>query len=640
MRAFCLGLVCAAGLVIPAEICPAADGQTSRGPWTVEDLNAVVDAAIPAAEGFNTKTTRAAKLADLADVLVKVGLDLRAREVLVKAGTFLEAPNDFRNAMQRGKLIEKLARLGDIADAEALSEVNAPPETKAALIGKLGEGRAEAGDGAYAVRVAAKAAELAPPVAAPGPAWPGSGAEIAGIGIALALKGDLNNALTVADKLPNGFQKMRILDQVAWTLCNSESVFKDSARGRDVTGRSLKLAHIALDGPDGSPTKSVLAGDKFAVAAVAADSIAECEGAVEARAFLRDIGTPQSADRVLVSLTGQLTMKKEFGLARTLAPSPDPSDAQDLQQAAQRLLKQGDPDGARRVAVEASHVALKSIHGNVLAQFPLLSSIFGVLAEVGAYDEAIAVVQPIDPINRRQFYLRVIQEAAWKKDTTALARLLPGAIEVLKAPGTGGRLFEIVEALLVGGYREQAQKLFDELQTPSPGKTTPAPDKITPSQVAIFKAYMGDMAAALEAANDAGPMVAKPNSLQETLTTVMQFDNATHPPTKEEIAAAAARSQAALPPLLPGPKANLLAAIVSDMAALGELEAARAAEAPLEAEPRDVLAVKRNAALSSIAVLQINKGDLRGAYITTMRITQPEIRWMPLLKLAAASPDP
>ena len=148
---------------------------------------------------------------------------------------------------------------------------------------------------------------------------------------------------------------------------------------------------------------------------------------------------------------------------------------------------------------------------------------------------------------------------------------------------------------------------------------------------------MGDLSGALEAADSAGPIVMEVSASQVGFGPVVHFfpDGSLF---KDEFAAAD-KAGAALPPLVPGPKAEVLQAVVSAIARRGDLKAAWQAEALLEVEPRDTLAGRHDLALASIAECQIKMGDLRGALSTALKITFARIKLERLLKLAAIPPD-
>jgi hypothetical protein len=88
-----------------------------------------------------------------------------------------------------------------------------------------------------------------------------------------------------------------------------------------------------------------------------------------------------------------------------------------------------------------------------------------------------------------------------------------------------------------------------------------------------------------------------------------------------------------------GPQANALAAVASKLAELGNIDRAFQAETRLEAEPRDILAPRRDAALKAIAVAQKRAGDLEGSLATALRINQPQLRLERLRALAAKQPS-
>jgi hypothetical protein len=124
------------------------------------------------------------------------------------------------------------------------------------------------------------------------------------------------------------------------------------------------------------------------------------------------------------------------------------------------------------------------------------------LSEVGAYDEALATVQPLEELNRKQYYIGVIEAAARAHDRPAVDRLLPAAIAALKAPspdwGTLQSLHRMIRSLAVLGYRDAARATFAEFQ--ALGEVPDAAGHLhppNPGMVAECQAVTSDLAGAL-----------------------------------------------------------------------------------------------------------------------------------------------
>jgi tetratricopeptide (TPR) repeat protein len=348
---------------------------------------------------------------------------------------------------------------------------------------------------------------------------------------------------------------------------------------------------------------------------------------------------------VLSKLADQLTNANNIELARAVVPTPDPANAGDLLAAATRLMKQGDRDAASREALAASKVALTTQRdptaplGKWIDYTLLLGRISGVLAELGAYDEAIVTVQPIEIVNRQQYYLNVMRAEVQHKDAAAITHTLPLAISAITLPTPGIRsvniLYELTRVLAAGGYFEEARVSYQAILAVSNSPSAKPQDRLQPWQSAALKAAAGDLAGALSDADNAGPLVAKPSAMQVMMLAAMQFDNPTKKPTESEMLAAIERAKAALPPLVSGPKANALRAIASELAAQGKIDDALQVVAGLDVEPQDVLNSVRGTALLSIAKAQAKAGDLHGSFSTVMQITPLLLRWDTLLTLAA-----
>lgn len=321
--------------------------------------------------------------------------------------------------------------------------------------------------------------------------------------------------------------------------------------------------------------------------------------------------------------------------------------------AIRRLLKQGNRAAAREGALRASELALAdAAHypewpvARRLEHGALLGRIFGVLSELGEYDQALATVQPIDAVNRKHYYVAVVEAAARAHDAAGVDRLLPIAIAALKAPtpdwGTLQNLHRMIRSLAVLGYREPARAAFAELQAlhevPDAAGRLHPPDS---GMIAECQAVAGDLAGALATVEKVGPLVGPPSPLIAAVATVRTFGNArTPPPSQAELAARLTEVQKQLPPLTAGGKAHVLAKVAVDLVEMGDLDSAIDIEARLEAEPRDVLAQLRDRALSAISKGQQDAGELRQSLATALRISERHDRFERLLQLAAVPPRP
>lgn len=631
----------ALALCIGAVASAHADDQK----WTAQDLDHVADAATSTLMEYHPSTIAAGMLVELSDALSRAGDASRSKDVLVKAASLLDPPKDYMSSTPRGSIVEKLAQFGDLSDATALASVEAPSEIKAMLLGKLGAGQARIGNLEGAKKAASEIARLV---------WSGEAnppsiidpreTAISEIGLALVDVGDSVDAGRLAEGLRNGPPKLRVLDKMALFNCRSiEGKVANVKKGQEVTELAVNFARITLNAPD-------LPFAKFDIMVGIADAVTTCDGPAKAKAFLEGIVSPDISGKVLSRLADQLIARGDVALARTILPPPDLTDAGELIGTASQLVKMGDRPAALKMALDASRIAVNAAGGpsgetkKVFQYIPLLGQIFDVLTDLEAYDAAIATVQPIDFANRQQFYERALRAAIWKKDDEAINHLLPITMAVFKETPPPLRfrvrayLYEFARDFALAGSQHEASKLYAELMALASNPAATVMDRIPPWQLATLKADLGDIPGALQTANDAGPMVTNQNGLQLALVTAMQFDNAKHPPTEPEIAEAMKRSKEVVPALVPGPKAVALSSIASDLATLGDIEGALQVEALLNAERSEAIKVPHDNALSAIATAQIKAGDVRGAFLTAQRITQPLVRSERFLKLAGTAP--
>jgi hypothetical protein len=612
----------------------SAGPATADQPWTIADLDAVADAAAESA-AVDGKGPDAFRVVQLADALMRAGNGARAKAVLVKAMSALGPSTDIMNANRRGDFVERLAQLGDIADAEVLAAIDAQPSVKVMLLGKLGAGRAHAGDVA-AAQNAAKAVTAISEANTATNATIATAAEfsLAGIGIALSDSGVPDEALHLAKAMPAGLQKLRVLAQAAYALCAgaTKQTNGNIAEEAATTARSL-------------PTVDAKPYERIIVPQTAAETIAVCSGADSAKTFIGETVPSDLAVQVLSKLADKLTNTQQIDLARAIAPPPDTTNAGDLLDSANRLKKQGDRPAATRLALAASRLAVGVQRDSAAPLFKwldhtmLLGGIYATLAELGAYEDAIATVQPIEIQNRQQYYVNVVRAEVQNRDSAAIARTLPLAIAAIRQPTPAGRtanlMYELTRTLAVGGYSDEAKVAYQSLLELLGNHPATPQDRVQPWQLAVIKADMGDLPGALFDADNAGPMVTKPSPMQAVMLTAMQFGGARTKPSEAEVQAALQRSIAALPAFVAGPKASALSMIAVEMAVQGKIDAALQVATGLDVEPREVLQSVRNAGLAAIARAQERAGDLRGSFSTALQITQPQLRWDPLLKLAA-----
>lgn len=623
-------MICLSVGLLAYTISPAMADESA---WTMRDLDAVADATVETAASLGAGLERDT-LIDLAAALVKAGNRPRAKDALSRGAALLGAANDSAALFQRGRIIEMLASFGDVKDADALMDVDTTPSGKIRLLGNLGTGGAQGGDVETVERAvgAIRSISVGPGATLePGNAAAGA---IAAIASALIPAGAADKALAIANDLPTGASKVRVLSEAAITLCKGAAGQASKIeQARHVANQTVSAARAALAAPN-QPFM------KVNLAALAAEAEVECNGPDRGKALVGQLVSPDLVEQVLAKVADQLMARQETALAVSVAPSVRPDDVDAALGAVRRLRARGDEAGAVQLATQVSQLATKVTRdptqplGKWHEHTALLGRLSGVLAELGAYDQAIATVQPIDPANRRQFYMNVVRAQVRRKDGAAITRMLPIVIVALKAGPAGtriaGLLYELTRILANAGYRDDAHMVYRELRALPPGTGA-----LVSWQEALLTADLGDLDGALLQADAAGPMTAPPSAVQVMVVTAMQFDNARKPPTQAEVAAAAQRAKAAFPAQVAGPRAIALSAIAVDMAAQGNIAGAQRAEAGLDAAPREAVIGPRDTALNAIASAQIQAGDLRGAFATAQQIAQATVRRGALLRLAA-----
>ena len=355
------------------------------------------------------------------------------------------------------------------------------------------------------------------------------------------------------------------------------------------------------------------------------------------------------AAELLTRLSDRLTARQEFDLARSLVPSPDPTSVESLLEAARRLTKQGDRAAAKRVALAASQLGTQRPPRSggaapyMDASQPRSRRYFGSTGRtrrLRSRRRDVAADRDAIPFTRLYFHHKSGNSKQGRSGYFEHASGAIAAVELSIPPGsTTQLLYDLTKALAVGGFREQANNAYQSLLEWSFGQSAKPADRLLPQQLAVLKADMGDLAGALSS-DAAGPLVTKPGAADFFVAAVTEFGLGNEKLTEAEALAAVPRLKAAIPPLVAGPKAAVLGAIVAELAEQGNIRAARQVAAGLEAEPRDVLQSRRDAALTAIAKAQEKAADWRGSFATTLQISRPGWRWPLLLRLAAKPVKP
>jgi hypothetical protein len=141
------------------------------------------------------------------------------------------------------------------------------------------------------------------------------------------------------------------------------------------------------------------------------------------------------------------------------------------------------------------------------------------LADRGAYDAAIATVQPIEEVNRQQYSLFLVNAETRHKDAAAIAHTLPSATRAVEAPThfeskAADFLSTMTLALATAGFNDAAQLPYKDLEEALTDPSRLGGHKPDPARFAGIQAVMGDLPGALATADRAGPLTAKPSTLQ------------------------------------------------------------------------------------------------------------------------------
>jgi tetratricopeptide (TPR) repeat protein len=566
--------------------------SASSNAWTVADLNAAVDAATNAASGVDSRY-RLRVLLELAAALQNGAAPSRAPEIIQGAAAAIAA--DPTRSLSGGigrpfaagrDVVEELAQFGELQAAEALVGTAGQSTSRAVLLGSLGVGRAKAGDIAGAENAVAEIRSLATRDGASGTKIPGS--VMARIGAALATSGAPSAAAGLAGSLPDGSAKANILAQSAFAFCAPKGgPAADPERGRELARQAGEMAKAAV-------RPAAITRQQRTMIALASVARARCDGPDAARAFVRELLPPEQVYLTMGLIADQLTAKGDFDLARDFTVASDLTDPKSLVDAAKRYLNQHDKDAARAAALHAAEQIQAATQRSKSDHFKVLGEIFGILVEVGEYDRAVAVAGSEEPTRKETLFNSAVERAIRRGDNAAVAHLTPVAIDAIMQPRPGWgsvlKLYWLTRSLAAAGYLDDARKAYQQLTDAFEHDSL----SVDPVLLAELQALMGDIPAAVATADRAG-----------------------------------------LPPADPGRKARALQAITVLLAGQGNIDGALQVEAKLEAEPANAL---RDRALLSIAAAQTKSGDLRGAYSTSLRISNPYGRIQSLLRLVAVSP--
>ncbi len=281
--------------------------------WTMHDLDTVADAATASLMEKSDKRVQALKLVKLAEALTKAGATVRAREVLIKAGSILDPSYDFMSSTVRIKIVRDLAQLGDLATAGVFANIDTTLSITMSLLAELSIARAKLGDIQGARTIANVIASLGSPTE---PEFiQASGRALQGIGIALVEAGAVDDALEIAKRLPEKAAALQIVARAATTFCQASK----NERGRVFAERAAGEARAIAAAAD----KPYL---MFEPIIKAAEAVTACNGLVSAQAFVQSVIPPQTQEITRSAFIDQLISNKQVDLALAIASPPNSGD--------------------------------------------------------------------------------------------------------------------------------------------------------------------------------------------------------------------------------------------------------------------------------------------------------------------------
>jgi tetratricopeptide (TPR) repeat protein len=622
-----------------ALLAPSALAANPQKPWTRQDLQAVVDLALDTAKAGGP-SYNGDRLLALVDALATAGAAELAHQVIARSGEILAPPRKLRSFLPSVQPIEKLVRLGDVADAELLANVEPDPRNGADLLGQLGAAKAAIGDLSGAKAMVDRLVAI--------PETPGDGqndtlkaqitARIKGAGLAhiaqaLVEQEAADAALQVADQITDPPLEVRSLSGIAKQLCSDQP----RRNGRAGKGRTIadQAASLALE-EDGRNSQAQPYA-RLQMLVPSAQAIAACRNDDAAVAYVQK-WHPELKPRPfsLPVIAEAFAEAGDAKLARAVQPLLAPTDYKALLERGQFLRRAGDTASA----IDATERAITALTEHPVAAEPPYGPAFGeervkatrLLIQLGAHARVLPLIATFDsPRVRQQLAFELFEHEIQSKDAASLGKSLPAAIALWQASPAGGPpyavtyLAEATIDLAEGGYRTEAAQAYRALQQElaDPAKV-PAAGPVL-AMVARAQADMGAFDLALATAQASGPLAIK--EAERTEPPVLGFP----------IGFSKSDVKTSPDAIVPGPQAIALLAIVRRAADTGDFDRAFAVEAKLEDGSGNTWSA--NVALSAIADAQIRRGNLHAAFATAQRIPNAELRWSALLALAVIPPS-
>ena len=325
--------------------------------------------------------------------------------------------------------------------------------------------------------------------------------------------------------------------------------------------------------------------------------------------------------------------------AEAAAPAQAPSDGADLVDTAQRLMRTGERRKARVYALRANSVlqasAAQSGQFDPLRDAAVAGQLTDLLADLGEYDDAVALTRLQAPGDQEPDLLRLVLHLIDAKDRRGIAKVAPVASQLFaSSPASAlegaSDLAEMVRRLAIAGFKTAARDADRALD--------PRRGLLPVWQRLRLQADLGDADGAIAAANRLGPITQLISPMAGVLAAAMA--PLSHPGRIHAAGAApGSQTETVAPAQTSAPRADALAAIATDLAEAGHIEDALRAVGPLDAVPPEAVADSRDYALAAITEAQAKAGRTSSARTTAQRIYQPGVRAEALRTLPPARPS-
>lgn len=554
----------------------------------------------------------------LAEGLAK-GRDISlARQFTIEAARLIDSSPQ-SNSLVRAQTIELLGSFGETAMAEKLVPTGASSQDRLLFLGKLGAGQAEAGDDAAASRSSTAITAI---VAGSADGALRSAADRASseIGFALIAARKAEVAEHIFEVMQDALPKVHGLTELAVLSCQGTP--SNRSKGQALAAKAAASGRLALE--------TALPFEKRNLVAESALAVAICRDTSAASALVNEMSPPAIETQSLGRLADLLISHQEMSAARVLSPAPDPANAESMTENAFRLKRLGDAADAKRSALSAIRLLIDA-GGNPKRKMlvPPATTLFYLLADLHAYDEMVAVTQPLEASSRMDSLAQVLSAEAKAGDADSLKRTLPEATEAFRQDAAVDHwrafmiFYSLSRDLARTGFAAEARQTFSELLTVL--RQYPSADALAKANwlAVVLRADLGDVGAALASVDQLGPMTERPSQGLIDGLAIASFDG--KPGMTAESWSAAQQHVADALKSVSGAKASALAAIAQDLAAQGKLVDASRVVSILNPVNSSALTLSYDSSLIVISDAQKKTGDFRGA-LRTIFAHQPPHR--------------